>query len=806
MSVSVPRILALLAVVGAIGLVVTLSPAGAQSVVTFVDSDVTADTTWTPEQSPYRVVENVTVAPDASLSIQPGTTVQFAEGVSMHVAGGLYANGTEDQPVHLTSSRPASTPGTWGSIRTVGSGSSTITLSHTELTDATDGISVTNPDSTVLVANTSLGSIAGNGIDVKTADGRTDLEVRESRFQDIGATGIRAARTEILPVDTASGWSITDSTFVGAGEAGIHVDAKRTTGLTVHGTHFDGIDGPAVRLEADRIRASRVQANTVLGSAQGVAVDTADASALSIAENEIDVEGTAVGISLEQNVYGLEIRDNRIEEGTAGISIGHDPRRDGYYSFDLSVTENRIRNQAGSGIALSTSLFSDSEMAVQNNTVADNGRYGIRLAVGAFQQAVVADNRIAGNARSGLSMTARHVRNTNVRGNTVRENGASGIEITARAAMERVEVSANELLDNAREGLAIETEERTESNYTITANVVAANAYGVFLSGPQTGVLSENAVVFNTIAFGDRVERSDADSGIGGLGTAGATDVELIRNGVYGNRVGLQTQIDGTVSAAGNYWGAKTGPYHRSINPEGEGNAVVTEQGWVELIEVRSERVGRTYTRPTAALDVDPHPAFVDQSVTISAAQSEDADGVIQTYRFTIDGRTTVTQSATQSATFEEIGSYPVSLWVEDDMGIESADPATVLVQVEPVPTTTQAPETTAPQTAQPTTTVLLTTQPDQGGPGLFGWFGGILGAVFYGIALVFGTRGMYQTLTSQPLSVRGRRVHVLALLGVLVWAITSVPGPTVLGTIAGLGLVAWVTLTGIAYALAGLR
>ena len=133
MSISGTRVLALLALIGAIGLVVASSPVGAQSAVTFVDSDVTDDTTWTAEDGPYRVVGNVTVASNATLTVQPGTTVEFAEGVTMAVAGDLFANGTESDAVRLIASRPASTPGTWGSIRTVGSGSPTVSLAHTEV-------------------------------------------------------------------------------------------------------------------------------------------------------------------------------------------------------------------------------------------------------------------------------------------------------------------------------------------------------------------------------------------------------------------------------------------------------------------------------------------------------------------------------------------------------------------------------------------------------------------------------------------------------------------------------------------------
>ncbi|MFW5922006.1 MAG: right-handed parallel beta-helix repeat-containing protein [Halodesulfurarchaeum sp.] len=803
MSISATRVLAVIALIGAIGLVVAAAPVGGQSAVTFVDSNLTEDTTWTAEDGPYRVVGNVTVASNATLTIRQGTTVEFAEGVTLSVAGDVDANGTESSVVRLIGSRPASTAGSWGSIRTVGSGSPTVSLAHTEIAHATQGISVHNPDSTVRVSESTFASIDGTGIAVRRADGRTDLTVRESRFQNVEG-GIAAARTAILPLEAASSWSITDTTFEGVSETGIRIDAERITRLTVRDNRFEDVEETGVDLESERIRASRVRSNEVTGPNRGVTVETADVSDLSFLENEFAVSETAVDLHLERNIHGLTVADNHVDGGQNGVAIEHDPRRDGFFSFDLSVTGNEIRELGESGLTLATSSFSDSSMAIRNNTVAENGRFGLRLTVADFQDALVADNRITGNGRSGLSMAARSVRGTAVRGNTVRDNGASGIEIRARSAMERVAVTGNELLDNAREGLAIRTGERTDAGYTVTENVVAANAYGIALAGPQTGNLSRNAIVFNTVEFGALERRADADPGVGVLVTEAAADVELNRNDVYGNRVGLQTIVDGTVTAKNNYWGAASGPYHRSINPEGEGNAVVTEEGWVELIEVRSDPVGETYARPTASLAIDPQPGHPGQEVTISGAESADADGTIERYRFTIDGRTTVGDSSVRTATFEENGSYEVSLWVEDDMGIESAEPATGLVRIEPEPTTRE-PTTREPTTAGPTTTS-TPTPPDADGSGLLGWIGAGLGAVFYGIAVVFGVRGMYETLTEKPLTVRGRRIQVLAFAGIGVWAVASFVGPRLLGTVALVSLALWLVATGAAFALVKLR
>jgi len=60
------------------------------------------DTTWGPLQSPCTVASELTVPIRTTLTILPGTTVLFPEGVRMVVRGCLTAEGTEEQPIRLT--------------------------------------------------------------------------------------------------------------------------------------------------------------------------------------------------------------------------------------------------------------------------------------------------------------------------------------------------------------------------------------------------------------------------------------------------------------------------------------------------------------------------------------------------------------------------------------------------------------------------------------------------------------------------------------------------------------------------------
>jgi hypothetical protein len=45
-------------------------------------------------------------------------------------------------------------------------------------------------------------------------------------------------------------------------------------------------------------------------------------------------------------------------------------------------------------------------------------------------------------------------------------------------------------------------------------------------------------------------------------------------NNIFDNSIGMEVDYNEIVNAEKNYWGDSTGPYHESLNPEGNGNPV----------------------------------------------------------------------------------------------------------------------------------------------------------------------------------------------------------------------------------------
>lgn len=70
---------------------------------TEVLNDITEDTTWTKEHSPYILNQDLTVASGATLTVEPGVVVEFNSNIFL-VEGIIKVLGTEDDPVYLNGS------------------------------------------------------------------------------------------------------------------------------------------------------------------------------------------------------------------------------------------------------------------------------------------------------------------------------------------------------------------------------------------------------------------------------------------------------------------------------------------------------------------------------------------------------------------------------------------------------------------------------------------------------------------------------------------------------------------------------
>ncbi|MEM3170548.1 MAG: S8 family serine peptidase [Candidatus Nitrosotenuis sp.] len=84
---------------------------------TNVGGTISQNTTWTRSQSPYVVINDVTIAQGITLTVEPGVTVKFNQTCDIYVNGALIANGTPSNKIIFTANSATPSPGYWGGIK-----------------------------------------------------------------------------------------------------------------------------------------------------------------------------------------------------------------------------------------------------------------------------------------------------------------------------------------------------------------------------------------------------------------------------------------------------------------------------------------------------------------------------------------------------------------------------------------------------------------------------------------------------------------------------------------------------------------
>lgn len=250
---------------------------------------LTEDVTWRGE---VLVEGGVTIAPQATLTIEPGTVVRFRRadgsdggGASLLVRGRILANGSTGNPVFFTSAFDGAVAGDWDGIVLLSSEKknllehcrvegavtgcevlySSLTMKHVRFTACRNGAEVRD-SSAVIIGGGASECVTGMVLR------ESEIDLREAGFTG-NRRGVVAAGTSLL---------LSGSTFSGNGEAGLVADDCR---LRISGCSFAG-NGSGLQLTSCEggIVASRIEKNTGDGL-------TLDRSRLKVSGNEISRNG-----------------------------------------------------------------------------------------------------------------------------------------------------------------------------------------------------------------------------------------------------------------------------------------------------------------------------------------------------------------------------------------------------------------------------------------------------------------------------------------------------------------------------------
>ena len=818
-------LVAALAVAAVAGVAAPAAASG--STPTYVESNVTDDTTWTPDDGPYFVGGDVTVERGATLTIEPGTTVNVGEEVTVTVRGSLVANGTAVDPVEITTAEPSPSAGTWETIEFDGSGGSTLHLDHAVVEYATTAVTATSSAGTIEVESSTVRDHVETGIAVTAREGAPRIEVRDSRFRSLGRAGIEVTVPETDPyVESVEDIRVSRTVFENTGSYGVIVRARQISDVSVAGGSVSGVDEAGIRFAMESTEARPQSTNDHVATDVTVRnVDVRDAGTegvsfvggaldrVTVQDTEVTgVSGAGIAARATTDADDLRLASNTVTDAATGVRVKLRQPTGGLQHVSMTVAANEIRRTSGFGVDVDLSYVVVESLAVRNNTAVGNGDGGIHVGGQVVERTTVADNVVRGNDGPGIEVSALRVKGLAVTRNRVTKNADDGIDVRASNVLSGLAVVDNRVVDNDGVGVDVEHRERGDAANALRENTVVANVDGVRLVGPAEMRVANNTVVLNTAGH-ERFDGGPATGGTGVVVANASSNVELTHNDVYGHITGLRSSTDGTTVAENNYWGAASGPYHATLNPDGAGDTVLTDRGKADPVPYASEPFGPRLERPTALLDANETTVQPGDAVRFSASRSRD-DDTITAFYFSVDGdRVPGASSATYVRTFRETGTYEVSLTVEDSVGVRSLNDASVTIRVQAEtttpttePTTTQQ-GTTASTTTAPTTS--STTEPgdesnDESLVGSLTSLWGGLGGAFYLLAFGLGTYGTWLSMKGQEPPVSGKLIHALAGLGILTWAVAGFLGDGTLLTVAGGGAIAWGGLTGAILALAG--
>lgn len=334
--------------------------------------DITADTTWSSGEVQH-VVGNVHVAQGATLTVEPGTVIQFNGGTSLTVDGTLKAQGTSGQPIFFTSVRDNSP---LGGSNTAGS--------------RDWGCIQLNASSTGSILDHATIRYAGGANDAAVSVNGAPLTLTNSTISDAYADGLRLLGSHAV---------VTGATFrnngLPFGGAGIHIDPTSqptVSGNTFVNNHINGVavDGGSLSAGSTTWNNPDVvyhlyapltvpQGSTLaIGAGQVVKVDFRNSTDNLIVNGTLDAQGTAaqpvIFTSYRDDTAGGDTNNNGASSGITG---------DWRNLLFTSTSTNNVLNHvevryAGSG-SVAAVIADRAPLTLSGGAISDAYADGLRL-------------------------------------------------------------------------------------------------------------------------------------------------------------------------------------------------------------------------------------------------------------------------------------------------------------------------------------------------------------------------------------------------------------------------------------------
>lgn len=361
-------------------------------------------------------------------------------------------------------------------------------------------------------------------------------------------------------------------------------------------------------------------------------------------------------------------------QGDGGYDAGY-----GYGNIsNLSVSNNNVSLNKGNGIYLFSRArptnspygggFSTiSEVVISRNSISFSGKKGVYI-------------QCLWYSLISYSSSESNISNLQIVDNTISVSGEDGIHLfsdgtyAGHGYISNVSVLSCEI--EASNEVAVHvtaSQHSSETTYDvmISRSNISAGDTGIHLLGLLSGSLTNCSISY--CEYGIFFEKSTSNL--------------AVYNDIYSNSYGINVTNGATVDAENNYWGHLTGPYHESLNPEGQGNSVNGDGTDLDFIPFLNSSIFTINERPIAVLEVDKTDPNVSENITFDAISSTD-DGRVDYYFFDFGDGTNSSWTTLPIVThkYAEEGQYNTTLIVMDDFGVTSLDGNLVYIEITVVP------------------------------------------------------------------------------------------------------------------------
>jgi len=295
---------------------------------TNVDTDITSDTIWTVEGSPYIITDTIHVNVGSTLTIEEGVSVRFDGFYSLIIDGTLLAIGTQSKEIRFTTNQSSSNPGDWDRIK-FSSSSLNSKVEYTSISYSRTGIYI--EQSTPVISHNVISNSFRGGIDVY----QSSPEIKNNTITNAGM-GIKvyhgSPRISGNTIsDNANGLDLTDSNAI------IENNVIRNNGIAISlNASSPTISNNDISLNNEGIIAQFYSTPTIENNAINANTKTgiwcdmgSDATIVdnTISNNYVGLEvdqsfPTVSRNNLSNNVVGIQVEDSSVFEVTHTSVLG----------------------------------------------------------------------------------------------------------------------------------------------------------------------------------------------------------------------------------------------------------------------------------------------------------------------------------------------------------------------------------------------------------------------------------------------------------------------------------------------------